>query len=303
MKSTQALSPLSKKRLQAARGFLYPLLVYLFLVTMFPGLYSLWISFTDFQLNGDRDASFVGFANYAAMFSDNSLFFISLQKTALFVVVALPIQFLLGYLIAKIFAATNDMRGAVFLRTLYLLPVMITPLSVGLFWSYLLNPSVGVLNAVLGMLRLPSQAWLSDPSASLFAIMAIYIWQWTPFAAMLILAGLLAISPEIYESADVDGARWWDRVWAIDLPLLKKVLGVACILSIVQIINTFDLILATTNGGPGTSTLVSAYAVYRDAFHYFQTGRGAAESIVIMAITVFLSQTLARYLLKEEGER
>lgn len=290
----------SKEQRMVSRSFLYPLLVFLFMVTTFPGLYSFWISLTDMQIRTSGSGRFIGLNNYLEILSPGSLFLNSLGKTALFVVIALPLQFILGYAVAKIFALAGHLRGTAFLRTIYLLPVMITPLSVGLFWSYLLNPLLGLVNYILSVFHLPPQTWLATPGQALAALIGIYLWQWTPFVAMLVLAGLLGISKEIYESSEVDGAHWWNRVLQIDLPLLKKVLSVAVILSVVQIIQTFDLVLATTNGGPGTSTMVSGFAVYRDAFKYFQTGKGAAESIVIMALTVILSQIFAKYVLKEE---
>ncbi|XID90754.1 carbohydrate ABC transporter permease [Paenibacillaceae bacterium WGS1546] len=301
MPSTR-MTLMGKRKLAASRSFLYPLTVFLFITTIFPGVYSLWVSLTDLKIGTPGTGNFVGLSNYWRIFTENSLFVSSLGKTALFALIALPIQFAAGYAVAKVFAAADKLPGTVLLRTIYLLPVMITPLSVGLFWSYILNPMVGVLNHVLELFHLPSQAWLSEPGGALFTIIGIYLWQWTPFAAMLILAGLLSISPEIYESSQVDGARWWNRVFSIDLPLLRRVLGVTGILSLVQIIQTFDLILATTNGGPGTSTLVSGFAVYREAFKYFDSGKGAAESIVILALTLLLSQVFARYVLKEEPE-
>lgn len=194
----------------------------------------------------------------------------------------MPIQFILGYIIAKFFMAAAKMKGIGLIRTVYMFPLMITPLSVGLFWNYLLNPRVGAVNGILNALHLPLQEWLSNSVTAFPCIIGIYLWQWTPYVAMLLLAGLLSIPPELYESAAIDGAGMLQITKAIDLPMLKKVLGISAILSLVQIVQTFELVLATTNGGPGTSTMVSAYAVYRDAFKYLKMGRACAEAVVLM---------------------
>ncbi|MGB8452285.1 MAG: sugar ABC transporter permease [Anaerocolumna sp.] len=295
------------KSLKGANNFtritmLMPMMIFLIIISVFPGVYLLWISFTDLQVNNMAEEKFVGISNYIQIFTGESLFPSALAKTMIFCVAALPIQFILGYIIAKIFMSATllKVKGIGILRTIYLFPLMITPLSVGLFWNYLLNPGVGAVNFLFHSLHLPLQEWLSNSVTAFPCIIGIYLWQWTPYTAMLILAGLLSIGPEIYESADVDGAGLLRKVISIDLPLVKKVIGIAVILSLVQIVQTFELILATTNGGPGTSTIVSGYAIYRESFKYFSNGKAAAMSIVIVVISTIISQLFAKIMLKED---
>lgn len=280
---------------------LTPLIAVLLVLGVFPGVYLVYTSLTDLSLSDSASGSFVGFHNYLTLVTGSSVFGGALLKTLLFCVIALPIQFILGYIIAKFFMAAAKMKGISLIRTVYMFPLMITPLSVGLFWNYLLNPRVGAVNGILNALHLPLQEWLSNSATAFPCIIGIYLWQWTPYVAMLILAGLLSIPPELYESAAIDGAGMLQITRAIDLPMLKKVLGISAILSLVQIVQTFELVLATTNGGPGTSTMVSAYAVYRDAFKYFENGRACAEAVVLMVVTTVISQLLAKYVLKEEN--
>lgn len=280
---------------------LTPLIAVLLVLGVFPGVYLAYTSLTDLNLSDSASGSFVGFHNYLTLVTGSSVFGGALLKTLLFCVIALPIQFILGYIIAKFFMAAAKMKGIGLIRTVYMFPLMITPLSVGLFWNYLLNPRVGAVNGILNALHLPLQEWLSNSVTAFPCIIGIYLWQWTPYVAMLLLAGLLSIPPELYESAAIDGAGMLQITKAIDLPMLKKVLGISAILSLVQIVQTFELVLATTNGGPGTSTMVSAYAVYRDAFKYFENGRACAEAVVLMVVTTVISQLLAKYVLKEEN--
>ncbi len=296
----QKQKTLAERNAVTAKIMLAPLLTVLLVLGIFPGIYLVWTSLTDLQMNNASSGNFIWLSNYLALVTDSSIFGSALLKTLLFCLAALPIQFVLGYVIAKFFMAAVDMKGTGFLRTVYMFPLMITPLSVGLFWNYLLNPRVGAVNFLLQSANLPLQEWLSDSSTAFPCIIGIYLWQWTPYVAMLIQAGLLSIPGELYESARADGAGFLHITKSIDLPMLKKVLGISAILSLVQIVQTFELVLATTNGGPGTSTLVSAYAIYRDAFKYFQNGRACAEAVVLMVITTAISQVLAKYVLKEE---
>ncbi|MCL6445231.1 MAG: sugar ABC transporter permease [Alicyclobacillus sp.] len=287
-----------KRTRKSSNGFgqwlVAPLIVFLFAMTVFPTIYCLWISLTNLQMGTSGTGQFVGLENYAEDLFHSSLFLNSLLLSGVFVIVALPCQFILGYFVARVFYAVHDMRGVILFRTLYLLPVMITSLSVGLFWDYILDPMVGVMNSLLSIFHLPPQSWLANPNAALPTIIGIYLWQWTPFTSMLLLAGMLGIPEDLYEAAYIDGMGYWRRIISFDVPLLRRVGSVAAILSIVQIMQTFDLIYATTTGGPGTSTMVNAFAIYRQGFNFFQTGKAAEEAVVVLIITILLSQIFAR---------
>lgn len=261
-------------------------------------LYSVGISLTDYKLGSQVAAQFIGAANYLRIFGD-SVFLGSLLTTAKLLVIAIPLQILLGYACAAIFRGAGAMPGARFLRTLFILPTMITPLCIALFWAYIFDPLIGVANFVLSVIHLPAMQWFGSADTALPTLILVYLWEWTPFTTILLLAGLLSISPSIYEAARIDGARWHTIALRIDIPLLGRVIAVATILAVVEAIRMFDLVYGTTQGGPGTATLTNAVAIYRIGFQNFQTGYAAATSLVILVLTIFIAQWLAKDLVEE----
>ena len=146
---------------------------------------------------------------------------------------------------------------------------MITPLCIALFWAYIFDPLIGIANAALDAAHLPALPWFADTHSSLATLIFVYLWEWTPFTTVLLLAGLLSISPSIYEAARIDGARWYHLTLKIDLPLLGRVIAIAAILAVVEVLRLFDLVYGTTQGGPGTSTLTNAVQILPHRFPEF----------------------------------
>ena len=177
---------------------------------------------------------------------------------------------------------------------------MMTSLAVALFWAYILDPLIGIANYVLHLVGLPAQPWFTSPGTALFTLTGVYLWQWVPFTAILLMAGLLQIPTQVYEAAAVDGARWYHRVFQIDLPLLLRVGAIAGILAVVEVIRLFDLVYGSTQGGPGTATLTNAVAIFRIGFENLDTGYAAATSLVILVITILVAQVFVRVLREEE---
>jgi len=277
---------------------LAPAALVLLALTVWPLLYSIGISFTDAHLGAPVAPSFIGLENYRRLIAD-PLFLGSLATTAKLLAIAVPLQLALGYLCATVFRAAAPFPGGRLLRTVFILPTMITPLCIALFWSYIFNPLFGIANALLTALHLPIGQWFTGTDSALPTLVVVYLWEWTPFTTLLLLAGLLSISPSIYEAARIDGARWWDISLRIDLPLIGRVMAVAAILSIVEVIRIFDLVYGTTQGGPGTATLTNAVAIYRIGFQDFDTGYAAATSLLILLVTIVIAQWLARSLAEE----
>ncbi len=275
-------------------------MIVLLSLTVYPLLYSIYISLTDYHLGNDSPVHFIGLDNYIRMATD-SLFLGSLWTSAKFLIIAVPLQLVLGYFCAAIFRAAQDAPFSRILRTVFILPTMITPLCIGLFWGYILDPLTGVMNWILGSLHLPVAQWLSSTETALPTLIAIYLWEWTPFTTVLLMAGLLSISPSIYEAAKLDGAQWWNISLRIDIPLLGGVISVAAILAVVEVIRLFDIIYGTTQGGPGSATLTNAVAIYRFGFQNFDTGYAAATSLAILVITIVVAQNLARKLAEENS--
>ena len=279
---------------------LAPAMCVLLALTLYPLIYSIYISLTDYHLGSADPIHFIGASNYSRLFTD-SLFVGSLWTTAKILLIAVPLQLVLGYLCAAIFRAAQDAPFARILRTIFILPTMITPLCIGLFWGYILDPLTGIMNWLLTAVHLPAPQWLSSTATALPSLVAIYLWEWTPFTTILFMAGLLSVNPSIYEAAKLDGARWYNVALGIDIPLLGGVISVAAILAVVEVIRLFDVVYGTTQGGPGSATLTNAVAIYRIGFQNFDTGYAAATSLTILVITILVAQNLARKLAEENS--
>jgi multiple sugar transport system permease protein len=279
---------------------LAPALLVLFVLALWPLLYSIGISFTNYELATSKALKFVGIAKFRQLVND-PIFVGSLWTTAKYLLILIPAQLVLGYLCARILVAAHDMIGSRFLRTCFIVPTMLTSLAVGLFWNYILNPLIGIANYILVQLHVAPQPWLTSPTWAFFTVAGIYLWQWVPFTALLLMAGLLSIPPQVLEAAAIDGARWYHRVLQIDLPLLLRVGAIAGILAVVEVIRLFDLIYGSTQGGPGTSTLTNALEIYRIGFQSFDTSYAAATSLLILVATILISQLFVRALREREA--
>ncbi len=279
---------------------LAPAVIVLFLLTIWPLLYSIGISFTDYHLGSTSPISFIGLSNFGHMVSD-SIFLGSLVTTIELLALAIPLQLILGYVCARILQAAQGMPGARILRTCFIIPTMMTSLAVALFWGYILDPLIGVANWLLSLVHVAPQPWFTAPGSAFFTLTGVYLWQWVPFTSILLLAGLLNIPQPIYEAAAVDGVRWYNRIISIDLPLLLRVGAIAAILAVVEVIRLFDLVYGSTQGGPGTATLTNPVEIYRIGFEDFDTGYAAATSLIILVVTILIAQVFVRVLREEPG--
>jgi len=292
----RAQQPLRSRIVDGELGgyvLLLPAVIVILLLTIWPLIFSLAISFTNFHGGGSTTTDIVGVDNYGKLLGD-SFFKGSIGTTAMMLIIAVPAQLALGYVCARLMQAAHDMMGARLFRTFFILPTMMTSLSVALFWRYIMDPTIGVANFVLTSLGLPMQLFFGDVNTAPLWIIFVYLWQWVPFTSMLIMAGLLGISREIYESASIDGAPWHARIIWIDLPLLKRVFGIAAILAIVEVIRLFDLVYGATNGGPGTSTYTVTLGIFRIAFQNFDTALAAAASLLVLVLTIIIAQVFVR---------
>ncbi len=299
---TRPTRPALKERILNGElgGFLLlaPAIIVLFLLTIWPLLYSIGISFTNYHLGSTAPVGFVGLQNFGRLITD-SIFLGSLLTTIEVLLLAIPLQLILGYVCARILQASHGLPGSRVLRTFFIVPTMMTSLAVALFWNYILNPLLGVANYVLSLVHIAPQLWFTSPGTALFTLVGVYLWQWVPFTTILLLAGLLNIPQNIYETASVDGARWYHRVARIDVPLLLRIGAIAAILAVVEVIRLFDLVYGSTQGGPGTTTLTNAVEIYRIGFENFDTGYAAATSLIILVVTIVIAQLFVR-VLKEE---
>ncbi|KMY42685.1 carbohydrate ABC transporter permease [Peribacillus loiseleuriae] len=268
--------------------WIYPLPAVLFvgLMMVFPIGYTFWLSFHEWSMSNVTPPLWVALENYKALFQDE-LFRESLWITFYFTVVAVAIQMVLGILLALLMNAQIIGKGLV--KTLFLLPMIATPVAVGLVWVLIYEPNVGVANIFLQALGLPVQEWLASPDLVLPSLILIDVWEWTPLIALIVLAGLVTLPKDPYEAAIVDGASRWQVFWNITLPLLKPTIYSAVLLRLIDALKTFDIIYATTNGGPGTSSQTLNIYGYVLGFQYFQIGKASALLMVFFAIVLSLS--------------
>jgi multiple sugar transport system permease protein len=279
--------------------FIGPAIIYLLASSVFPLIYSLRVSLTDLNIARPQTGSFVGLINYIHLFTPGSLFLKAMYNTFFITLIAIPIEVALGYLIARLFYTARSVQGISILRTIYIIPIMVTPLIFGLIWSYILNPLLGIMNYILMLLHIPAQPWFGDPKTAIYSIIGVDVWQWTPFVVMLILAGLLSISQELFEAAEVDGASWYHKVLHIEIPLIKRVLGIALIIRLMDVFRMFDLIYASTKGGPGGSTEVMSFFAYRESFNYYNTGVGSSASLIALGFIIFFSTLFVKFSRKQ----
>lgn len=275
--------------------FLAPTAVYLLSLTLFPFIYSLYLSLHQVKLTRLSRKVFVGLDNYAKLFTD-PLFLDACRNIAMVTVTSIAIEIVFGFIVAKIFFALRDSRVGGTLRSLSIVPMMVTPICIGLIFSYIFNPVLGIANYLIAQVGLPPLGWLSDSNLALLTITLINSWQWTPFMMLLMLAGLMSIPREHYEAAEVEGAKWWHVARSIEIPAIKGVVLVGVILRLIDNLRLFDIVYVTTRGGPGTSTELVTLFAYKQDFQYFQVGYGSAAAVVILAISILITTFAVRYL-------
>lgn len=283
-----------------ATPFLLPAVVYLALLTLFPFVYNVILSTTRTNLARPGQTGFVGLGNYVELFTDR-LFQIAIGQTFLVAAGSIGLELLVGFLVARLFFSVADMPASTVLRTIYILPMMLTPVVSGLLWSYILNPTLGIANYLLESVGLPAWSWFSSGDSALITLIAVNSWQWGPFLMLLMLAGLMGVPKEQYEAAAIDGARWWHVVRWIELPAIRDVLLIGLILRLIENFRLFDVVYAATKGGPGTSTEVVSMYAFRQIFQFFNIGYGAAVSVVILFIGVLLTTFAVRLLRREDA--
>lgn len=265
---------------------LIPTLLILAGLTLFPTVYMFAAALQKVSPDPDIPREFVGLGNFARMLTDPELH-VAMKNTAVFTVVAVTLEFLLGLGLALLF--DKYIRRLNFLKTILLVPMMIPPIAVALTWKLIYQPQFGVLNELMFRLGLPSQAWAGDVNLAMGTIIAADIWEWTPFIFLLMLAGLASLPSEPYEAAQVDGASAWRQFWDLTIPFLKPVIAIALLLRIMDALRLFDLVFILTVGGPAGATETLSLYVFKVAFTFVDIGYAAAVSLVMLFVTVGFS--------------
>jgi multiple sugar transport system permease protein len=271
--------------------FVGPTLLLLIALNVFPLLYMIVMSFTNARIGSDT-WEWVGTTNYQRVFG-MSRYADSLQTTALFVVCAVSLELLLGFVLALALQARIPVRGAVLM--LLLVPMMLSPAVMGLFWHQLLNGSYGLLNLLLARAGIGPVSWLTGEPWRMVSIVMVDVWMWTPFMMLISLAGLNAIPKHLYEAAEIDRAGRWTVFRRITLPLCAPLLGLAVLLRLTDALKQFDLVMAITGSNtPSTQTLSAL--LYQDMVRSQALGRGSAFAVVVLTAVVGLAILFTRYL-------
>jgi len=287
----------SRPRRETALPYLLiaPTVAVLLALSIYPLFYAIRISLQ----TGTGDAARWSLANFARLASDE-FFLEALAHTFIYAVVALTFEFLLGLGLAVLL--DRPLRGRAFFRSALLIPMMLPPVVVGVVWRLMLNSDFGAVNGTLKSVGINTESltWTASPLLALGSVIAVDIWQWTPFMFLVLLAGLQAIPQEPHEAAIVDGSSAWQTFRHVTLPLLKPAILIALLLRTMDLLRVFDQIFILTEGGPGFSTETVSLYIYRTAFRFFDFGYAAAMSFVLLLLTNVISVGYIRLLQKQE---
>ena len=263
--------------------FMLPSLIALMLVLAVPLVYSMITSFFDTNLKYRGLGDFVGLQNYIEVLKD--IYFLdSVKTTVVFTVCVVVLEFLTGLGIAMLL--NNIKKARNFFFTIIIVPMMITPIAVGLIWRLLLHSDLGIVNYVLSLIGITGKAWLADSSIALKTVMFIDIWQNVPYMVLVILAGLVTLPTEPYEAAAIDGASRIQSFFNLTVPMMIPTFSVVLLLRTITALKTYDLIFVLTRGGPGTTTEVISYHIYQQAFRYLEIGKASAMSYLLLLMIV-----------------
>ena len=275
---------------------LLPSLVVFALFTVYPVIYSLYLSFFDCSLLGGP-RTFVGLGNYAKMFA-NADFRVSMANTVKYAVGTVPVGAALSMLAAVLL--NQKIRGRGFYRVAYFMPVVTSMVAVAIVWTWMFDPYYGLFNALLERIGIDGPAWLADPRWSLPAVIILGIWKNLGYNMVIFLAGLQDVPTEYYESAEIDGAGAWQKFRYVTMPLMRGSIGFVLIMSTIKSFQVFGQVYVMTGGGPMNSTMVLVYYIYRQAFEFYRSGYASAVAWFLFAVILVLT-ILQKAFLKAEN--
>ena len=273
--------------------FLAPAVVVLVVALLYPIGYMVYASFLDWNPSQRiGEAEFVGLRNYLYLF-ENENFRESMWVTIKFASIVVTLEMALGVGLALLL--DRELRGMSALRTIFILPMMIAPIVVGLMWRYMYHPTVGIFNRSLKQLGFEGIPWLSDGGWAFASIIIADVWQWTPFIFILSLAALQSLPQSAMEASRIDGATGWQQVLYIKLPLMLPVLIVTGLLRLIDSFKVLEVVLVLTNGGPGISTEILSLRISRTASEFRELGVAAAMSNMLLILLMVLTLAMFAY--------
>jgi multiple sugar transport system permease protein len=266
--------------------FASPAMAFVGILIVFPLAWTLYLSLTDSQGSVRAAADFVGLENYLTVLTDTDRFWPAVGRTLSFTFVALGFEIVLGMAIALLL--WRPFRGEKWVRVAILLPLVATPVAVGMMWRLIFDPNIGFANQLLGLVGIPPQPWLSGQDSALPTTIFMDVWQWTPMVVLILLAGLTSLSDEPDEAARMDGANAFQRFFFVTLPLMMPTVIVAILLRGIDALKTFDILYATKGKGGGSFHEVETLNVYAYglSFDYNQYGLSSAVLILFFMIII-----------------
>lgn len=288
----------ARSRRRAALLLIGPALLLLVGIFVYPFVYALYISFTEWTLGQQLSPTWAGFDNYTSLFGD-ARFRNAIYRSGVFVTGAVSIELVLGFALALLFNKHLPAFG--FFRTLAVLPVMVMPVATGLVWFYVLNFQYGPLNIMLRVFDLPPQNWLPHPTWAMGALILADVWQWTPFVMIVLVAGLRSLPEYVYEAAALDGLGPVETFFKITLPLLRPVILIVLLLRFMDAFKLMDLVFMLTKGGPAGRTETLSYFIYVMGLQLFRVGLAAAASILFLVFISIVTQIFVRYMYREQA--
>jgi len=278
--------------------WIFPLPAVLFVLIMmaFPVIFTFGVSMTDWSMTVPGSGHFIGLKNYVNMLKDQR-FYNSVWLTFYFTILAVGVETVLGVAIALVL--NREFIGKNVVKTILLLPMVTTPVAIGLAWTLFYEPTIGLGNYMLKILGLPTSKWLASNAAVIPSIALVDIWEWTPMVILIALAGLAGLPVEPYESAVVDGAKPFQILRYITLPLLMPTILIAVVLRCIDAFKTFDIIYTMTRGGPGHSSETLNIYAYSLGFGYFHFG--SASSVLLALFAIVMGSSLLMLWMRKLG--
>ncbi len=254
---------------------------------MFPWIFTVFMSLQEWKIGGGTE--FVGAENFVALAKD-ARFRESMGVTLYFTVLAVVVPIFLGTFAALVFHREFPFRGL--LRTVFVMPMMATPVAVSLVWKMMFHPQLGVLNYLLSLVGIGPSNWVFSPDTVIPTLVMVEVWHWTPLVMLIVLGGLAGLPKEPYESAVIDGANEWHQFRFITLPLLWPYIMIALIIRTIDALKVFDIIFVISEGGPGTASETLNIFLYLQAFQFYKIGYSSAVVVIFFFIIVLLSLLL-----------
>ena len=273
-------------------AMLAPGILILFAINTIPIIDTLLTSFNDFYLPRPQQEHFIGLSNYVNLFRDPR-FLGSLWRTFRFVLMVVTSEVILGFSIAIIL--TERIKGSKLLRALFLVPIILTPITTAFMWRIMFSPTLGVFNYFLGLVGVSPQEWIYSMDQALPSVAMVVTWCKTPFMIMVFYTGLLSIPEDVIDASMIDGASKWQQLFRIKLPLIRPVFFVAILFQVIDTFKEFDLTFILTRGGPGSATETLSVYTYLNSFGFLKMGYGSASAIVMSVLITAVAAALVKF--------